>query len=111
MQAEDFIDRPGVVETISEESFKKLCEEIYRDRSEIYRFSPGMKNGEALLWVLTGCLISLLSMTEAELESLGKGSSYADEICALLAGRTAPPFCPRPHIEELLNKAESQFGR
>lgn len=93
------------VETISEERFGKLCEEIYRDRAEIYLFSPGMAKGDALCWVLMGCLISLLSLKESELESLGRGLSYADAICELLQGRAEPPFDPRPHIEELISRA------
>ncbi len=94
------------VETISEESFRRLCEEIYRDRSEIYLFSPGMAKGEALSWMLMGCLISLLSVPETELERLGECSSYADAIRALLTGRTEPPFDPGPHITELISRAE-----
>jgi hypothetical protein len=97
------------VETISEEGFKKLCEEIYRDRSQIYGFNPGMAKDEALLWVLTGCLVSLLSLTGTELESLSRGSSYGDEICALLEGRTEPPFDARPYIDELRGRAEGRF--
>lgn len=94
-------------ETISEAEFRKLCDGIYRDRFEIYRFNPGADKREALLWMLTGCLISLLSVTDAELENLAGSrgqDTYADAIFALLQGRSSPPFDPRPCVEELLNE-------
>jgi hypothetical protein len=99
------------VETISEAEFSKLCEEVYRDRFEIYRFNPGAGKSEALLWMLLGCLISLLSVGEEELQSLDDSSSqepYADAICQLLRGRAGPSFDPRPYLERFSKSVENR---
>jgi hypothetical protein len=91
-------------ETISESRLERVCDEIYRDRFEIYGFNPGVSRSDAVLWMLLGCLISLLSITEEESQALFDASGqvlYADAVCKLLKGRTEPPFDPRPCVEEL----------
>ncbi len=100
------------VETISESELRRVCDEIYRDRFEIYAFNPGASQSDALLWMLLGCLISLLSVEEEELQALFESSgqaSYTDATCKLLEGRTAPPFDPRPVVEELSRRAENEY--
>jgi len=90
------------VETISESELKKVCDELYGDRFEIYAFNPGASRPDALLWMLLGCLISLLSVGEEELQALFDSSgqvSYRDAVCGLLEGRTEPPFDPRAVVE------------
>lgn len=92
------------METISREEFKRLCDEIYADRFEIYEFNPTASHRDALLWMLLGCLISLLSITDEELQSLARSSgsdAYGDVITMLLRQRAAPPFDPRTYLEEL----------
>ena len=99
------------METISREEFEKLCDEIYRDRLEIYEFNPGATHREALLWMLLGCLISLLSISDDELEALVDSSGsgdYEDVVCQLLRERADPFFDPRPHVGELLKRAENE---
>ncbi|HEY0323302.1 MAG TPA: hypothetical protein VGC66_20260 [Pyrinomonadaceae bacterium] len=101
----------GRGETISESEFQRLCDEIYRDRFEIYAFNPNTTKREALLWMILGCLISLLSITDAELQSLADSSSldpYGDAICNLLRERAAPPFAPQPFVLELSKKIENE---
>ena len=98
-------------ETISESELKRVCAELYRDRFEIYAFNPGASHSDALLWMLMGCLISLLSVNEEELQTLFDSSgqiSYADAVCLLLEGRTEPPFDPREVVEELTKRVESE---
>jgi hypothetical protein len=98
------------VETISEEEFGRLCDEVYRDRLEIYDFNPNVTKREAVLWMLLGCLISLLSVTDAELQSLLDSSGqdpYGESICTLLSARAAPPFDPQPFVEELSKRVEN----
>jgi hypothetical protein len=96
------------VGTISEGEFKNLCDEIYRDRLEIYGFNPGAARAEALLWMLTGCLISLLSIREAELQAVTQESdSYADAVRALVRERARPPFNPAPYLEDLVRRAQA----
>lgn len=99
------------VETISAGELKRVCDEIYRDRFEIYAFNPDASRGDALLWMLLGCLISLLSVDEEELQTLSDSSaqtSFADAACKLLEGRTEPPFDPRAIVEELSKRVESE---
>lgn len=99
------------VETISEDEFKRVCEEIYRDRLEIYSFRPGTSRSEAILWMLLGCLISLLSITDAELQALANSSSadpYGDAVCNLMQARAEPHFDARPIVEELLKRVEAK---
>lgn len=98
-------------ETISESEFQRICDEIYRDRFEIYDFNPNATKREAVLWMVLGCLISLLSITDAELQSLVDSSSidpYGDAICNLLRERAAPTFDPQPFVEELSKKVENE---
>ncbi len=99
------------MEAVSESELKRVCEELYRDRFEIYAFNPGASHGDALLWMLVGCLISLLSVDEEELQALFDSSgqtSYADAVCKLLEGRTKPPFDPRALLEELTKRVTSE---
>jgi hypothetical protein len=97
--------------TISEGEFQRLCDELYKDRLEIYSFRPDTNRSEAILWMLLGCLISLLSVTDAELQALAGESTlnpYTDAICKLLQARAASPFDARPCIEELLKRVETE---
>ncbi|HKS26652.1 MAG TPA: hypothetical protein VJS44_02475 [Pyrinomonadaceae bacterium] len=98
------------VETISEDAFKRLCDEIYRDRFEIYEFNPAATRRDALLWMLMGCLISLLSIDFEELESLTASSrDYSEVVCRLVREHAAsPPFDPRLLVEELANRAGNE---
>lgn len=96
---------------ISEGEFKRVCDEIYKDRFEIYRFRPGTSRSEAILWMLLGCLISLLSVTDAELQALVDESTsnpYSDAICKLLQARAGKPFDARQYIEELAKRVEKE---
>ena len=100
------------VETISEAEFEKLCDEIYRDRFEIYDFNPSATKREAVLWMLLGCLISLLSINDAKLQSLVDSSCaedpYGEAVCKLLRERGEPSFDPRPFVEELSKRVENE---
>ena len=102
--------RVGSVETISESELKRICDELYRDRFEIYDFNPNATRRDAVLWMLLGCLISLLNITDAELESIDSSVQdlYGESIRKLLRGRTAPPFDPRPVVEELAERVENE---
>lgn len=99
------------VETISEGEFKRLCEEIYRDRSEVYSFRPDVQKSEALVWMLLGCLISLLSVNDAEVQALVDSSSkdlYGACVHALVQSRARPPFDSRPYVEDLKRRVEGE---
>ncbi|HYY55899.1 MAG TPA: hypothetical protein VE842_01140 [Pyrinomonadaceae bacterium] len=97
--------------TISEEEFRKLCEDIYADRLLTYSFNPNASRREALLWMLLGCLLSLLSVPLSEQPSAYGGSSvdpYGEAVCEVLKDRMEPPFDPQPILRELATRAEAE---
>lgn len=99
------------VSTISETEFVKLCDDLYADRRQIYQFNPHAGKREALLWMLTGCLMNLLNISVLEEPSVGvepTSDSYGDVIIEFLRHRTAPPFDPQIHLAELSKKIESE---
>jgi hypothetical protein len=99
------------ITTISEAEFVKLCEDIYSDRHQIYQFNPSASQREALLWMLTGCLLSLLSVPLLEQSSLYDPSSadpYMDAISEILRQRMQPPFDPQAHLAEWSKKIKSE---
>jgi hypothetical protein len=97
--------------TISAEEFEKLCRDIFADRCQIYSFNPNASRREALLWMLLGCLVSLLSVPILDQPSVYGGSRtdpYADAICELLQSRMDPAFDPRIYLAELSEQLESE---
>ena len=97
--------------TISEKDFKKLCDDIYADRFEIYAFNPNVSRREALLWMLLGCLVSLLSIPILEQPSVYNGSSadpYGDAIREVVLAHTQSNFDPDDYLLELSRKIESE---
>ena len=95
---------------ISEAEFVKLCDDLYADRHQIYQFNPNASRQEALLWMLLGCLISLLSISDSEQQSVYEPSSldpYVDAICEILQNHMRPPFDPQAHLAQLSKKIET----
>jgi hypothetical protein len=96
---------------ISETEFVRLCDGLYADRQQIYEFNPNAGKREALLWMLVGCLMSLLSISDLEQQSTGvepNSDSYANTILEILRGRTRPPFDPQTHLAKLSKKIEDE---
>ena len=94
---------------ISEEQFRKLCEDVYTDRDLIYSYIPGLSQRDALLWMLLGCMVSLLSVPAHEQPNVYTGESedpYGDAICQFLQARAQTAFNPRPYLEELSKRLE-----
>ncbi|MFN2455446.1 MAG: hypothetical protein ABR577_14620 [Pyrinomonadaceae bacterium] len=97
--------------TISEQQFLKLCAEVYADRHSIYAFNPNMSRREAVLWMLAGCLYSLLSVPLLEQPGVCGAASddpYLDAIIGILQSRTMPPFDARPLLAELSEKITAE---
>lgn len=97
--------------TISEQEFKRLCDDIYEDRFLIYTYHPNAgSRREALLWMTLGCLVSLLSVPLLEQPSAYGGASadpYGDAIMEVLNGRMEPGFDPQVHLRELSLRIEA----
>jgi hypothetical protein len=99
--------------TISEAEFIKLCDDIYSDRHQIYQFNPGAGKREAVLWMLTGCLMSWLSIPLSEQPGSydnARPDPYNAAIREILQHRMQPPFDLQAHLTELSQKLESEEG-
>lgn len=94
------------VETISEEELRRISDEIYRDRFAIYDFNPDAGRKDAVLWMLLGCLISRLSITDEELQ--GVEGSYEEAITELLRERTESGLDARSVVAELVKRVENE---
>ena len=101
------------METITEQEFKKFCNEIYRDRDEIYSFNPNVSHREALLWMLLGTLVSYLSVPILEQPSVyGTTNSdpYGMAVIELVRRRALPAFEPEIYLADLTEKLERGQG-
>ncbi len=89
---------------ISEQEFKRLCDDVSRDRRQIHAFNPNASEEEAVLWMLAGCLISLLDVPLWDQPS-GRGGTSAEAyrvaIYELLQARMEPIFDARLHLAGL----------
>jgi hypothetical protein len=98
--------------TISEQEFKRLCDDLYADRFLIYTYHPNASSRrEALLWMMLGCLVSLLSVPILEQPSVYGGASsdpYGDAVIEILNGRMEPAFDPQTYLGELSRKLEAE---
>ncbi len=109
MSEQSFADREA--HSITEAEFVKLCDDLYTDRREIYRFNPSATKRDALLWMLLGCLMSLLSAPVPETavdDSRPNADPYGDAVKEILGGRMHPPFDPQAHLAALSKKLESE---
>jgi hypothetical protein len=92
---------------ISEAQFKKLCDDVYRDRHQIYGFNPSMSKRDALFWLILGSVYSLLSIPVLyQPGGIDPNSDdpYGDAICELLQGRMKEPFDARAYLEGLAKR-------
>lgn len=90
---------------ISEKEFARLCEGIYRDRASIYKHNPIGTPDEAVLWMLLGCLISYLSLSEIETPCFsGKpdAQTYENAILFVLRNRKTDDFEAGIYLKKLL---------
>jgi hypothetical protein len=96
--------------TISEHEFKKLCDDIYADRFQIYTYNPNVSRREALLWMLLGCLVTLLSVPILEQPGVYGGASddpYGTAVCDVLKDRMEQDFDPQTYLDELSGRIEA----
>jgi hypothetical protein len=89
------------VSKITETQFKNLCDDIYRDRRQIYSYNPNMSRRECLEWMILCSLMPLLNVTEEP-----SASTYSQAICEVLENRTTEPFDVMKYLENLSEKIE-----
>lgn len=95
--------------TISESEFKRICEQIYVDRKQIYQFNPTAAHDEVLLWMLLSCLISYLSLPDSEIPCFPgapDAETYRQAILHVLRGRTEPKFDTDFYLREIIEKTK-----
>ncbi len=88
---------------ISENEFARICRGIYGDRESICKHNPIGTPEEILLWMLLGCLISYLSLSEIETPCFnGKpdAETYQNAILFVLKNRKAKDFDAETYLEE-----------
>ncbi len=96
-------------DTITEKEFEKLCNNVYSDREAIYPLNPNVSHREALLWMLLGNLVSLLSVPILEQPSVYGGTSsdpYASAVIEIILRHASPAFDPAIHISKLSDKLD-----
>ncbi len=89
---------------ISEKEFARICRGIYEDRESICKHNPNGTPGEILLWMLLGCLIGYLSLSEIETPCFnGKpdAETYRNAILFVLKNRKATDFGAEMYLEKL----------
>jgi len=89
---------------ISEKEFARICSEIYEDRESICKHNPNGAPEEILLWMLLGCLIGYLSLSEIETPCFnGKpdAETYRNAILFVLKNRKATDFEAEMYLEKL----------
>jgi len=92
---------------ISEAEFARICEGICEEREVICKYNPIGTREETLLWMLVGCLISYLSLTEIEtpcFTGVPTAETYRTAIFFVLKDRKAGDFNAETYLERLTKK-------
>lgn len=88
--------------TITEAEFDRICAGILADRESIFRHNPVGTEEETLLWMLLGCLISYLGLSEIEtpcFSGVPTAETYRNAISTIIKGRMAPDFSFSEHLD------------
>lgn len=93
--------------TISEAEFERICTGIRKDRDAILKHNPVGTPEETLLWMLTSCLVSYLSLTDMQTPCFtGRPDeeTYRDAILFILKDRRTDSFDAEPYLDNLLKQ-------
>ncbi len=89
---------------ITEQEFARICEGINEDRETICRHNPIGTQAEILLWMLLGCLVSYLDLSDIETPCFnGKpnAETYKDAVLFVLKNRKTPDFDAEKYLNVL----------
>ena len=92
--------------SISETEFARICDGIYEDRESIIKHNPIGPPDEILLWMLLGCLISYLNLSDLETPCFtGRpdASTYRNAIIFVLTERNLVGFDVGKYLDELID--------
>ncbi len=88
---------------ISEDEFARICAGITEDRESICRHNPIGMPEEILLWMLLGCLINYLSLSEIETPCFNgqpDAETYRNAILFVLKNRKAEEYDAETYLKE-----------
>ena len=91
-------------ETISEAEFARICNGIREDREIIIKHNPIGPGDEPLLWMLLGCLVNYLGLTDNDAPCFpGKPSAdtYREAILFVLKDRRSAEFDAAKYLDQL----------
>ncbi len=97
---------------ISETEFARLCAGIYEDRENICKHNPIGEPEEILLWMLLGCLVCYLSLSEIETPCFsGKpdAETYRNAIFLVLKNRKSEEFNAELYLKKLTGNLEQKI--
>ena len=89
---------------ISEAELARITDGIFEERVLIIKHNPIGPPAEVLLWMLLSCLVSYLSLTDADVPCFpGRidETTYRDAIRLILKDRRATDFDPEPYLAKL----------
>ena len=89
---------------ITESEFARIVTDLVEDRASIIKHNPIGTPEETVLWMLMSCLVSYLSLDDAETPCFtGRPDSetYRNAIRFILAKRKAEDFDPDPYLDKL----------
>ncbi len=92
---------------ISEQEFARICEGIYEDRESVFQHNPIGTREETLLWMLLGCLISYLSLSEIEtpcFNGMPTAETYRTAILFVLKDRKIEDFDAETYLDKLIKE-------
>lgn len=91
---------------ISENEFAKIVRGIVDDREAIIKHNPVGTREEILLWMLSACLFSYLSLSDIEtpcFSSSVNAATYREAIGFILKDRKEEDFDHEKYLNELVN--------
>ena len=89
---------------ITELEFARIVDGLVADRASIIKHNPIGTESETLLWMLLSCLVSYMSLDDAEAPCFtGRPNeeTYRTAIKFVLNGRTPSDFDPEPYLDKL----------
>lgn len=89
---------------INESEFARIVDGLVEDRASIIKHNPIGSPEETLLWMLMSCLVSYLSLDDAETPCFtGRPDevTYKTAIRFILEKRRVEDFDPAPYLDKL----------
>ena len=92
------------MQRISEAEFSRIVDGIAEDREVILKHNPIGTSSETLLWMLMSCLVSYLSLEDAETPCFtGRpdAETYREAVRFIIRSSAPGDFDPEPYLAKL----------